>query len=385
MSKSNAISPRHSGVPAPPRPDWDRGLSEPLIGGNHVALLADDDDGFAAMLEAVDAARDHVNVENLVDVDGHGLKLLERLAARARAGIRVNLLVDRGPLGDGAAVALQPLRRSGVSLGEHDTAAWSGLFAGPPRRCEPRELLVVDGRDAFVGGLDVPTGRGRPDGARPGPRLRIQGPVLQRLQRVFVAHWQRFARGPMQQARYFPAQAPAGVQRVAVAVGDNGQHNPFIEALLAAVATASRRVLVATPCEVPPRRLVQALVQARARGVAVEVIVPRAGRGLLRGMPMRQALHAAGVAVHEAQPGRWHARLSLVDGEWVGIGSTRLDWRNVVRDAEAGIVVVDPGLAAQLERVFEEDALRVRGAGAVQPQAGQHWRHAAHGSASGRR
>ncbi|BAL95852.1 phospholipase D-like domain-containing protein [Rubrivivax gelatinosus] len=359
-------------------------MSEPLIGGNHVALLADDDTGFAAMLEAVDSARDHVNVENLVDIDGHGLALLQRLAARARAGIRVNLLVDRGPLGDGAGEALQPLRLAGVSLGEHDTASWSSLFAGPPRRCEPRELLVVDGRDAFVGGLDVPAGRGRPDGARPGPRLRIQGPVLQRLQRVFVAHWQRFARGPMQQARYFPAQAPAGVQRVAVAVGDNGQHNPFIEALLGAVASASRRVLVASPCEAPPRRLVQALVQARARGVFVEVIVPRAGRGLLRGLPMRQTLQAAGVVVHEAQSGRWHARLSVVDGEWVGIGSTRLDWRNVVRDGEAGIVVIDPGLAGRLERVFEEDASQAR-AGAAQPQAGQHWRHAAPGGTAGRR
>lgn len=379
MSKSNAPSPQHPGSSGPGHADWDRGLSEPLIGGNHVTLVADDAAGFAAMLAAVDAARDHVNVENLIDVDGHGLALLERLEARSREGIRVNLLVDRGPLGGGADAALEPLRRAGISLGEHDTVAWGGLFTGPPRRCEPRELLVVDGCDAFVGGLDVPTGRGRPDGLRPGPRLRIQGPVLQRLQRVFVAHWQRFARGPMQQARYFPAQGPAGVQRVAVAVGDNGQHNPFVEALLAAVGVAARRVLVASPCEVPPRRLVQALVQASARGAAVEVIVPRAGRGLLRGMPMRQALQAAGVAVHEAQPGRWHARLSVVDGEWVGIGSTRLDWRNVVRDAEAGIVVVDPGLAGQLERVFEEDSLRSRSAGAAQPQPGQHWRHAASG------
>lgn len=378
MSKSNSFLPRRP-ASVPSRAEWDRGLSEPLIGGNHVALLADDDSAFDAMLEAVDGARDHVNVENLVDLDGHGLALLGRLAERARAGVRVNLLIDVGPLGDEAAAALEPLRRSGVSLGEHDTAGWSTLLAGPPRRCEPRELLIIDGRDAFIGGLDVPTGRGRPETARPGPRLRIQGPVLQRLQRLFVAHWQRFARGPMQQARYFPAQGPAGVQRVGVASADSGQHNPFIEALLGAIGGAMRRVLVASPCEVPPRRLVQALVQASARGVAVEVLVPRAGRGLLRGLPMRQTLQAAGVVVHEAQPGRWHTRLSVIDGEWVGIGSTRLDWRNVVRDAEAGIVVVDPGLAARLAEVFDQDVLQSR-ASTMRSQPGGPWRHALHGS-----
>lgn len=365
--------PRRPPSPPSPRSDWDRGLAEPLVGGNRVELLPDDDAAFSAMLDAVDGARDHVNVENLIDVDGHGLALLERLEARARAGIRVNLLVDHAPLGQGAEAALQPLRRSGVSLGEHDSAAWGGLFSGPPRRSEPRELLVVDGRDAFIGGLDVAAGRGLPQEARPGPRLQVQGPVLQRLQRLFVAHWQRFARGPMQQARYFPALAPAGLQRMGVTAGDSGEHNPFIEALLAAVGAATRRVLLASPCEQPPRRLIQALVQASGRGVAVELTVPRAGSGLLRGMPMRQALHAAGVAVHEAQPGRWHARLSVVDGEWVGIGSTRLDWRNVVRDAEAGIVVVDPALAGRLEQLFEADVRRTRCTTAPSPPPGQQW------------
>ncbi|MBK1686397.1 phospholipase D-like domain-containing protein [Rubrivivax gelatinosus] len=372
MSKSNASTPHRPLSPPTPRSDWDRGLAEPLVGGNRVALLPDAGAAFAAMLDAVDDARDHVNVENLVDVEGPGLDLLRRLESRARAGVRVNLLVDRRPLGDGVEAALQPLRRSGVSLGEHDSAAWSGLFPGAPRCSEPRELLVVDGRDAFIGGLDVATGRGLPQEARPGPRLQVQGPVLQRLQRLFVVHWQRFARGPMQQARYFPALAPAGLQRMGVAAADSGERNPFVEALLAAVGAATRRVLLASPCEQPPRRLIQALVQASGRGAAVELTVPRAGSGLLRGMPMRQALHAAGVVVHEAQPGRWHARLSVVDGEWVGIGSARLDWRNVVRDGEAGIVVVDSTLAGRLEQMFADDVRRTRGAAAPCSTPGPH-------------
>lgn len=378
MSKSNDPRPWRPTGPAPPRADWGAGLVEPLVDGNRVELLADGESAFQAISNAVDGARDHVNVENLVDGADAGRELLQRLAARARQGLRVNLLLDHAQLEAPALDALEPLRQAGVSLAEHDSQAWNGLL---PRRCEPRELLVVDGREAFIGGLDAHGGRGTPPPARIGPRLRVQGPVLQGLQRLFIAHWQRFARGPMQPARYFPAQVPAGLQRVGIAAGESGQRNSFVEVLLAAIGSAATRVVLASPCEQPPRRLVQALAQASKRGAEVEVLLPRAGGGLLRGMPLRQALQASGVRVHESQPAQWHARLCVVDGEWVGVGSVRLDWRNVVRDAESGVVVVDPGLAQRLEALFQADVQRGgRSDAAWRGSRARPWQHESPGA-----
>ncbi|MCK7497750.1 MAG: phospholipase D-like domain-containing protein [Comamonadaceae bacterium] len=116
--------------------------------------------------------------------------------------------------------------------------------------------------------------------------------------------------------------------------------------------------------------------------MAVELLVPRGGSGLMRGLPMRQVLHSAGVRVHEAQPGLWHTRMCLIDGAWVGIGSTRLDWRNAARDAEAGIAIFDPELAAQLERVFREDIQRNQGVGDRRTRP--DWQHARHGAFNAR-
>ena len=352
-----------------PAPDWSAGGAEPLIGGNQVDLLGGGASADEALLAALDSARDHVNVECLLGGEEPSAGLLAALTARAREGVRVNLLVDAGAHADAALLAA--LRRPGVSVAEHDPGAWSGLFPGPSRRCERRELVIVDGREAFVGGIDVHGGRDTPAGSRRGLCLWLRGPVLPRLQRLFIGQWQRFALGPMQQARYFPSQAVVGDHRVGVAAGKAGDpRNPFIDTLLAVIDRARQRIALATPCETPPRRLLQALAQACARGVAVDLLVPRGGSGLMRGLPMRQVLHAAGVRVHEAQPGLWHARMCLVDGEWVGIGSTRLDWRNAARDAEAGLAVVDGALAERLERVFREDVQRSHGVGERRAQAG---------------
>ncbi|MBK1616820.1 hypothetical protein CKO44_25660, partial [Rubrivivax gelatinosus] len=91
-------------------------------------LLAEGESAFQAISNALDGARDHVNVENLVDDAEAGRELLERLAARARQGLRVNLLVDHAQLAAPAAEALEPLRQAGVSLAEHDSQGWNGLL-----------------------------------------------------------------------------------------------------------------------------------------------------------------------------------------------------------------------------------------------------------------
>jgi cardiolipin synthase len=365
-----------SGSPAaPPTPrhahagELMRRLGEPLIGGNRVELLEDGPATFAAMYRAIEGARDHVNIESyIVEADGPGEEIARRLADRCADGVRVNLLFDSfGSLTTSSAF-FSRLRRSGVSLCEYNPLhPWRALAGLALQRRDHRKLMVVDGRIGFIGGVNISpvyrSGSSPGAGGRAGWRdlhVQVEGPVVQRLQRLFIAHWQRHADAPMQQARYFRPLAPAGTHRVGVVASDAGaRRDPYFSALLGAIDTARQRVLLTTAYLAPPRRLLRRLVEAARRGVQVEMLVPGVSdswAALHAGRSHYGRLLRAGVRIHERHDTQLHAKACVIDGVWASIGSSNIDWRSLLHNAEANLVVLDEDFAAQVERVFRADA-----------------------------
>ena len=353
-----------------------RRLGSPLIGGNRVELLEDGQRTFEAIYQSIESARDHINIESyIVAAEGPGEEIARRLVERCAAGVRVNLLFDSfGSLTTGAAF-FDKLKRCGVRLCEYNPITpWRLLAGAALNRRDHRKLIVVDGRIGFIGGVNIspvysggsgglggaddPTAAGWRD-----LHVRVEGPAVQQLQRLFIAHWQRHARLPMQQARYFRPLAPAGTHRVGVVGSDAAQRDPYHRALLGAIETARQRVLLTTAYLVPPRRLLRKLVEAAQRGVQVELLLP----GFSDSWP---ALHAgrshygpllrAGVRIHERHDTTLHAKACVIDGVWAGIGSSNIDWRSLVHNAEANLVVLDEEFAAHLEQVFRGDVLPAR-------------------------
>lgn len=339
-----------------------RRLGEPLISGNRVELIADDEAGRAAIFDAIDGAGDHINVEACASVAGD--ELLQRLAERCRRGIRINVLVDAA--GAAAPGALAALRTAGASVcvvhGEQPWRAW----ANEKLPCAaPRRLLVADGRVGVVGGGGVRD-----------LHVRAHGPVLQRLQRLFIAHWQRAAETPMQHARYFPALAPAGTQRVGVAGCEAGRINPFGSALLGAVETARRSVALTIADAVPAPALHEALRNAARRGVDVELLLPAPPAARLTTASPRRidALVAAGVRVlHRHAAASLHAEACAIDGVWAGLGCARLGWRNLLQPSAADLVVLDEGFAAPLARLLHDEARRAVRADRAEAPAWRRW------------
>jgi len=352
-----------------------RAVGRAPTGGNHVTVLLDGPQTYAAMFNAIERARDHINIEYYtIEADGPGAELARRLIAKRRQGVAVNLLYDSfGSLGT-AARYFAALRDAGVRLCEYNPLArLSTLLGRTVHRRDHRKVMIIDGRVGFIGGVNISgvysvgsagvmSGRGRRKSGWRDTHVRIEGPVVAGLQRMFARHWKRCAGAVLQPALYFPPLAVRGEHRVAVAASEAGvRRNPFYRALLAAIESARERIQLTCAYFVPTRRLLHALVAAAHRGVDVRIVLPgftdfwaplHAGRShygyLLR----------AGVRIYERRDTLLHAKTCVIDGVWASIGSSNIDWRSFLHNAEANVVVLDAGFASHFERVFDDDVAR---------------------------
>jgi cardiolipin synthase len=328
-----------------------RSLGQPLVSGNRVELLRGGEPAWAALFDAIDRAREHVNIESAAFVAPAALAaaLAQRLIVRAGLGVRVNLLLDSSRPGAARDTAL--LRAAGIGVCESrwlprlKAAVLDRLSAQQTRR----SLIVIDGRVAFIGGL-VPLRPARADGC-----LRVEGPVVARLQSLFVAHWRRECGTAPPPANYFPALVPRGPQRAALAACEAGwQPKPSQPALLAAIDAAQNTVLLAGTLSAP---LADALCRAAARGVAVQVMLPPDSDGRDRHRHAGNAAHAAllgaGVRLHRRHSAA-QADACVIDGVWAALGGA-IDAGHRVHDAELTLIVLDGELGGRVERRLREE------------------------------
>ena len=369
------------------------GLCEPLVTGNAVKLLQDGPGTYAAMFEAIEAARDHINLESyILEAEGPGEEFARRLIARAKAGVRVNVLYDSfGSIGTPASY-FDNLRANGVNVCEYNPLGRLGnLLSRALHLRDHRKLMVVDGHIGFIGGVNISSvyssgssplaslGGSDGDGAapdKPGWRdthVRVQGPIVAQLQRLFMRHWSRHSTIALRGTNYFPTIAAAGHQRAAVAACDAGRRrNPFYRALLSAIDASQHRLYLTTAYLVPTRRLMRSLVRAAKRGVDVHLLLPGVSdfwAPLQAGRSHYSRLLRAGIHVHELHDTLLHAKTCVIDGLWTTVGSSNLDWRSFLHNAEANLVILDAPLAQEMEQVFLADVGRAREIEAAQ------WRH----------
>ena len=362
------------------------GLCEPLVTGNRVDLLQDGPGTYSAMFEAIENARDHVNLESyILEAEGPGEEFARRLIAKAKAGVRVNVLYDSfGSLGTPASY-FDHLRANGVNVCEYNPLRRLGnLLSRALHLRDHRKLMVVDGRIGFIGGVNISSvysagssplaamgGSGASAeaaaGGKPGWRdthVRVEGPIVAQLQRLFMRHWGKHSSIALRGTHYFPPLAPVGNQRVALAACDAGRRrNPFYRALLSALDASQHRIFLTTAYLVPTRRLMRSLLRAARRGVDVHLLLPGVSdfwAPLQAGRSHYTRLLRAGIHLHELHDTLLHAKTCVIDGLWTTVGSSNLDWRSFLHNAEANLVVLDAGLAHEMERVFMEDVARAK-------------------------
>jgi cardiolipin synthase len=336
----------------------------PVSVGNAVRLYHDTAAAFDALLDAVAAARHHVHLEfYIVRNDATAGRLISLLAEKARAGVEVRLLYDAMGSVHLKGRTLRPLLKSGGK-------ATAFLPLNPLRSRiqvnlrNHRKMAVIDGGVAFTGGMNIGDeylGRCPEVGYWRDSFLKLEGPAVAGLQRVFVEDWDFACGEALNGDAYFPEPPEAGGAVVQVVESGPDQEVKTIrEVYFAAILSARERLWVATPYFVPDPGILDALRLASYRGVDVRLLtVLRPDHYLAwhAGHYYFPALLEAGVEVHRYKRGMMHAKVMMADGRWAMVGSANLDNRSLHLSFEAGCVLHSPALVAELEVQFCQDIL----------------------------
>jgi len=342
-------------------------LGPPIIEGNKAEVLLNGDQIFPAMLKAIREAKYSINFETYIYWQGSiGKEFTEALAERARAGVKVNVLLDwMGSIKIDEA-SMDEMRKAGVELHRYHKPVWWKLTRLNNRT--HRKLLITDGRIGFTGGVGIADkwrGQGQDEDHWRDTHFRVEGPVVGQMQAVFNDNWTKATGIVLDGAEYFPAlkaegTMPAQMFSSSPTGGSESMHLMYLMAITAARHT----IHLSNAYFVPDDLTVQALVAAAKRGVEVRIITP--GK-IIDSDVVRAAsrerwgdLLKAGVKIAEYQPTMYHVKSLTVDSLLVSVGSTNFDNRSFSLNDEANLNVLDPAFAKQQETVFDNDWARAR-------------------------
>ena len=338
----------------------------PATDGNHVDVLRNGDQIFSAIFEAIGAANQTIDFLTFVYWVGDiGREFADALAARARAGVRVRVILDALGAYDLEEEVIQTMKDAGV-LVERFRPVQKLKFWESNHRTH-RKVLICDENVAFTGGIGI-ADEWRGDARDPSEwrdtHFRVRGPAVCGLRAAFVQNWAETGNDLFQEGvDRFPDQptdGPSAIQvlRGAPETGWTDMSTLFRTLLL----LARRRVRITTAYFVPDDLTTDLLCDAAKRGVEVEILLPGAHIDKrfvqLAGEAEFQPLLDAGVKLWSYQPTMLHAKVMTVDGVVSNVGSANFDARSLLLDDEVNMVLFNPRVTAELDAHFDDDASR---------------------------
>lgn len=319
---------------------------------------------YPAELKAIAAAQKSIDWEAYIFQRGEMAQaLVEALAERARAGVEVNLVLDAvGSLSTSKSY-FNALRLAGGHVQWYHPVRWYNWPRANNRT--HRELMVIDGKLAFIGGAGVSDQWWH--GVKKDPPWRdtmflVTGDAVRALQGTFVENWLESSGQILAGDNYFSSAAnPDGAVSMVVPSSPSQGGSTRTRILFQTLIASSRKTIdVTTPYFLPDESLRQEIVRAvHERHVRVRILVP--GKHSDHSMTRSSSrgtygdLLKAGAEIYEYAPAMVHAKLMVVDGEWAVVGSTNLDHRSFGLNDEVNMAALDPVLAEHIESDFEKD------------------------------
>jgi cardiolipin synthase len=338
----------------------------PARNGNRFQLLTTGETAFAAVIDTIDRAERTIEISTLILAgDEVGAAVLERLEARARAGVEVRLLIDAFFSLRSDRRRLAALRRAGGRV------AWFMPVVHIPFRGHAnlrlhRKAVIADQRTAIVGGMNLAR---EYMGPTPYPgrwrdlSMRISGPVVDDIAAIFCSDW-AFAAGETLPIVASPPADRAGEWAQVVGSGPDVASDLIYDAILSGVFAAKERLWIATPYFIPDEALARALALAARRGVDVRVLLPARSNHRMAdfaGASYLRQIAAAGAHVLRYLPGMLHAKLVLIDESVAVLGSANMDMRSLFLDYEIALFCSSPGEIDALANWFESLAPSTEG------------------------
>jgi cardiolipin synthase len=337
-------------------------LGPVIVPGNRFTTLLNGDEIFPSMLQAIKGAQKSINFETYIYWSGDiGKAFADALSQRARAGVKVHVLLDWLGSSKMDPALLSEMRDAGVEIQRYHEPRWYNLAKLNNRT--HRKILVVDGRVGFTGGVGIApewTGHAQDPQHWRDSHFRAEGPVVAQMQAVFDDNWVKATGEVLDGLDYFPVLAPTGDgsgQMFASSPSGGSESMQLMYLLI--ITAAEHSIELSSSYFVPDRLTRDTLVAALHRGVRVRIITPgphidsetvrRASRALWGD------LLEAGAEIYEYQPTMFHCKVLVADGLVASVGSTNFDDRSFRLNDEASLNIYDAAFAAHQVEVFERD------------------------------
>ncbi len=346
----------------------------PLTVSNRTTLFQDGESTYSAMLKAIAAAKDNINMETyIIEDDEVGRQFSDALIEKQKQGVQVALIYDSvGSLNTPKAF-FQRLKDSGIKTLEFNPVNPLEAKKGwQVNQRDHRKLLIVDGTSVFLGGVNISnvysSGSGgkrstkNPDKEKTPWRdthLLVEGPVVAEFQKLFMDTWRKQKGETLPDKKYFPPQTQKG-KEVVRAIGSSSDDGggQIYNTLVSAIGSAETSVYLTNAYFAPDEHIMTALGDAVRRGVDVKIILPSKTDSSLifhAGRSYYDALLKSGVKIFERGQALLHAKTALIDGLWSTIGSTNLDWRSFLHNDEVNAVILSTEFGVQMNTMFEKD------------------------------
>ncbi len=339
----------------------------PLLGGNLLRPLVDGDEAYPAMRAAIRNARHHIHLQSfIIGHDALSREFLDLLADKARGGVAVRVLYDQFG-STGAVLARAFARYTGIPRLRFHGWTQANMFKRQfqVNLRNHRKILVVDGEEAFFGGINI-RGENVSQAGRPAIRdyhTAARGPIVQELQYSFLRDWY-FATEEdpeilLQQA-HFPRVAAVGsaLARLVNSGPTPDEMENVADVFFECLVSARKQLLVVTPYFVPPQDILRAFRAAASRGVDVRLLAPKINNHLyagLAGKALYEELLLAGVRIFERPPPFMHAKALIMDDKLALVGSANLDVRSLRLNYETNLLVFDDAYVNALKRIVLAD------------------------------
>jgi cardiolipin synthase len=342
-------------------------LGPGIVGGNRVQELLNGEQIFPSMLTAIRSAQRSITFETYIYWSGDiGREFAEALAERARAGVKVHVLLDWLGSAKIEESFLKEMESAGVEIRKFHKPKWYTLARLNNRT--HRKLLVIDGTTGFTGGVGIApkwTGKAQDADHWRDSHFRLEGPAVAQMQAVFMENWLKVTGQVMHGEAYFPALQATGDSDAQVFSSSPSGGSESMQLMYhLSITAAERSIDLSSAYFVPDELTSRLLMDALKRGVKVRIITPgeiidtdvvrAASRGTWG------PLMKAGALIYEYQPTMYHCKVMIVDQLLVSVGSTNFDNRSFRLNDEANLNVFDKRFAERQTRIFEADLSKSR-------------------------
>ena len=345
-----------------------RSNRSPLMANNSVRLLVNGEEKFPFLLQTLRSATSHIHIEYYIyENDVTGNEIADVLIEKAKQGVTVRFLYDDFGSHHLGKKFISRLNDAGVETAPFYRVRWYA-FANRINYRNHRKIVIIDGKIAFVGGINI-SDKYRNDGKEKNllywrdTHLMIEGRAAFYLQYLFLCDWNFCHKEKLEFEReFFPVytkKEPIKTELVQiVASGPDSDIPVILYSLMEAMASAQKRILITTPYFIPGDNLIDVLIIAAKSGIEVQLLIPGISDSKIVNAAARSyysLLLKQGIRIFKYQKGFVHAKTIVIDDTLAMIGSANMDYRSFDLNFEVNAMIYSEEIAKQLQLSFEND------------------------------